>query len=585
MTTPIFQDPGGQGLKQNIRYTTRPQAHYNAKRIYFVLFTDSEDSRSQEKFTGRTDRQTDGRTPDTGRSHKLDWSLASRAKNGEGMLHITSGNMTWELVLCAFFTIVVVKFLRDSWFKKTIPLDGKVIFITGCDTGFGNALARKLDSLGCVVFAGCLSSSGKGAKVLQEETSPRLKVLDLDTSDDKSVEKARDFVKNYLSSSDSELWALVNNAGIMVKAQIEICSMEIFHKIAEVNLFGTIRVTKAFLPFVRHAKGRVVNMSSVHGRYSSPTYACYGLSKHGIENFSDVLRMEMSGFGVKVSIIEPGRFGAATGIFSGDALATRLTALDDMWSKADEEIKTVYKSRYEELRRQQSAKPSSNTSSQSMEPVLNAMVDAIENVSPKHRYLLGGNAFDDHCASHDDLNQHDYLSTAIDEERCSVVSNVTSVILVDHQRSGFGNALARKLDQLGCTVFAGCFLSSENCAKTLKEETSSRLKVIDLDISNDKSVEKARDSVKNYLNSSGSGRVINVSSVHGRYGMPTMSSYAISKHGVENFSDILRMEMRRFGVKVSIIEPGRFGAATGISSGIAVGILFFHCIRNIPEAH
>ena len=72
--------------------------------------------------------------------------------------------------------------------------------------------------------------------------------------------------------------------------------------------------------YISCSTGRVINVGSVHGRYSSPVYGCYGLTKHGIEHFSDVLRMEMREFGVEVSVIEPGSFGAATGIMSGKAV-------------------------------------------------------------------------------------------------------------------------------------------------------------------------------------------------------------------------------------------------------------------------
>ncbi|XP_013917180.1 PREDICTED: retinol dehydrogenase 7-like [Thamnophis sirtalis] len=104
------------------------------------------------------------------------------------------------------------------------------------------------------------------------------------------------------------LWGLVNNAGINYPvAPNEWLKKEDFAKVLDVNLLGLIDVTLQMLPLVRRAKGRLVNISSVVGRL-----ACggggYSISKHGVEAFSDTLRRELSPFGVRTSIIEPGGF-------------------------------------------------------------------------------------------------------------------------------------------------------------------------------------------------------------------------------------------------------------------------------------
>ena len=106
------------------------------------------------------------------------------------------------------------------------------------------------------------------------------------------------------------------------------------------NLFGAIRVTKAFLPLIRKSKGRIVNVSSILGRVAEPFIGAYCISKYGLEAFSDVLRLEMKHFGVKVSLIEPGNFLAATGVISGKdgliAMARRV------WDQLDESTKKEY---------------------------------------------------------------------------------------------------------------------------------------------------------------------------------------------------------------------------------------------------
>lgn len=86
------------------------------------------------------------------------------------------------------------------------------------------------------------------------------------------------------------LWAVVNNAGVAGSvAPIEWQTEDDFRKTLDVNLFGVIFVTKAFLPMVRRERGRVVNMASIMGRFSMST-GPYGASKYGVEGFSDQLR-------------------------------------------------------------------------------------------------------------------------------------------------------------------------------------------------------------------------------------------------------------------------------------------------------
>ncbi|NWX86811.1 BDH protein, partial [Nothoprocta ornata] len=107
------------------------------------------------------------------------------------------------------------------------------------------------------------------------------------------------------------LWGLVNNAGISTFGEVEFTSLDKYKEVAEINLWGTVRVTKAFLPLIRRAKGRVVNVASMLGRMASPSRSCYCISKFGVEAFSDCLRQEMYRWGVRVILIEPSNFVAA----------------------------------------------------------------------------------------------------------------------------------------------------------------------------------------------------------------------------------------------------------------------------------
>ncbi|CAB1341261.1 unnamed protein product [Coregonus sp. 'balchen'] len=150
--------------------------------------------------------------------------------------------------------------------------------------------------------------------------------------------------------------------------------------------------------------------------------------------------------------------------------------------------------------------------------------------------------------------------------------------------SGFGHATAKHLHKLGFTVFAGCLFKDkgERGSKELEEMQSDRMKVVQLDVCSEEQVNRAVESVGRgeqrrcvYVWRGGvydhgdvppgvRGRVVNLASMYGRMGNALRSPYCVSKYGVEAFSDCLRYEMKAWGVKVSVIEPGNFIVATGI---------------------
>ena len=99
----------------------------------------------------------------------------------------------------AYVLYCVFDWWRRRDFVEGIPKKG--VFITGCDTGFGAALARRLDDLGCIVFAGCLT--GEGAEKLQQNASSRLRTLQVDVRDSNSITQACDVVRGYLTKENA----------------------------------------------------------------------------------------------------------------------------------------------------------------------------------------------------------------------------------------------------------------------------------------------------------------------------------------------------------------------------------------------
>ncbi|XP_070531614.1 D-beta-hydroxybutyrate dehydrogenase, mitochondrial-like [Ptychodera flava] len=160
-----------------------------------------------------------------------------------------------------------------------LPVDGRTVFITGCDSGFGHQLACRLDKLGLTVFAGCLIEGGDGAQKLRSLCSRSLKIVPIDVTSDDSVRLAQKIVEDSLPDKSKGLWAVVNNAGIWRWGEIEWAKVDIFKEVAEVNVYGMVRVTKAFLPLIRQAKGRIVNVGSMSGMFTVPAGATYCMSK------------------------------------------------------------------------------------------------------------------------------------------------------------------------------------------------------------------------------------------------------------------------------------------------------------------
>ncbi|XP_067371686.1 retinol dehydrogenase 1 [Channa argus] len=226
-------------------------------------------------------------------------------------------------------------YIRDSLIVD--GLSHKYVFITGCDTGFGNLLARRLDQKGFHVIAGCLTK--KGAADLASVTSPTLKTLLLNVTDSESISRAVEFVRREVG--DRGLWGLVNNAGRSVPiGPTEWMQIKDFTKVLDVNLIGVIDVTLQVLPLLKKAQGRVVNVASILGRLSL-TGGGYCLSKWGVEAFSDSLRRDMYHFGIKVSIIEPGFF--KTGVTQLDLIEADLRRL---WTRLPQHVKDSYGAAY-----------------------------------------------------------------------------------------------------------------------------------------------------------------------------------------------------------------------------------------------
>jgi len=262
------------------------------------------------------------------------------------------------------------KFVRS---KKMLPLAGKAVLITGCDSGFGRITAIKLHTLGVKVFAGCYSKDA--VKNLQQEVAG-VEVFEMDVTNRDHVLAA---VKR-VEAAGLPLWALINNAGIGISAPIDWCTESMYRQMTEVNFFAMVFVTKAFLSLLKRSRGRVVNLASVAGSISVANGSAYCATKHAVEAFSDALRREMKPFGVSVAIIEPGWFRTPL-VQNSEPLFRK------HYSEAPEEIRTQYGDAYVEGCVAIAKDAYKNGSEPSL--VRDVLIEATFSASPRVRYRVG----------------------------------------------------------------------------------------------------------------------------------------------------------------------------------------------------
>jgi len=186
--------------------------------------------------------------------------------------------------------------------KFRLPdLSRKAVLITGCDSGFGKSLAKQLAAKGIQVYAACLTPAGQK----EFEKVKGVTAIPMDVSSEKSVHEAYALVSKKLGNN--ALWGIVNNAGVLRGGAFECTLQRDWHLQFNVNVIGLAHVTQVFLPLLRRVQGsRIVNISSVAGRFSMPGTASYSATKYAVQGLSDALRREMKVWGIKVIIIEPG---------------------------------------------------------------------------------------------------------------------------------------------------------------------------------------------------------------------------------------------------------------------------------------
>jgi NAD(P)-dependent dehydrogenase (short-subunit alcohol dehydrogenase family) len=256
--------------------------------------------------------------------------------------------------------------------------DRGFIIVTGASTGIGGATAIRLAAGGFTVFAGVRKEAD--AERLRTQGLPGLKPLMIDVADDASVRRATAEVTEAVGASG--LKGLVNNAGVSWGGPLETQGLDEIKAMFDVNVFGLIAVTQAFLGLVRQGKGRIVNMSSVGGRMSVPFVAAYSATKFAVEALSDALRVELRPWGIPVACIEPGSI--ATPLWERG-----FEQFDKQVEKMSPEAKSLYGEYIPRMR-----KITQRSASMGIPPdrVADAVEHALTAPRPRTRYLVGRDA-------------------------------------------------------------------------------------------------------------------------------------------------------------------------------------------------
>lgn len=252
------------------------------------------------------------------------------------------------------------------------------VLITGTSTGIGKAAALHLDQLGFQVFAGVRKESD--ADALCAEASDRLVPIFLDVTNPETILKAKQDISR--AAGNAGLWGIVNNAGVAFLSPLEFVPLDSLRWLFEVNVFGLLAVTQAFLPLVRRARGRIVNVSSEAVLAVAPFHGPYSASKLAVNGFSAALRRELKPFGVQVSVIIAGSINTpiwekAAGL-SDQVVRRQSPEVDELYGKRNNQVREFLL----EMGRK------------GIEPqaVVGAMTHALTSKRAKHYYLVGRDA-------------------------------------------------------------------------------------------------------------------------------------------------------------------------------------------------
>ena len=171
----------------------------------------------------------------------------------------------------------------------------KVIIITGASSGFGKATAERLAKRGHTVYGICR----------REMSHPTIHYMQADIRDKEHIKQ----IVNTIYEKEKHIDVLINNAGMGIGGALELATTEEIQVQMGTNFMGCVNMCQEVLPYMRRQRsGKIINLSSIGGIMGLPYQGYYSASKFAIEGFSEALSAEVKGFGISVSMVEPGDF-------------------------------------------------------------------------------------------------------------------------------------------------------------------------------------------------------------------------------------------------------------------------------------
>lgn len=240
----------------------------------------------------------------------------------------------------------------------------RAVLVTGASSGIGRKITERLASQGFFVYAG--GRSQKDLDDLNKIDNVQALRLDVTVANDIAAAVAT------VTKAGRGLYGVVNNAGVVNVAPMLEATDDELNFIFNVNLWGPIRITRAFGPLILASRGRVVNISSLNGIVTSPMIVPYSMTKHAMEAYGDGLAAELSRFGVRVSLVEPGNYGTEIG--------------KNMLARMDTAV--VKGSRFEPQMRSAIASLGAFENNPPPDDVADAVLDAFTSTNPKIRYMV-----------------------------------------------------------------------------------------------------------------------------------------------------------------------------------------------------
>jgi NAD(P)-dependent dehydrogenase (short-subunit alcohol dehydrogenase family) len=242
--------------------------------------------------------------------------------------------------------------------RNSVGTTPKVVLVTGASSGFGCAIAKALAAKNYRVFG--------TARAARSGASNGFTLLTLDVTQDVSVAACVSEVLRTAGRID----AVINNAGFGIAGAIEDTTAAEAQAQFETNFFGTHRVCRAVLPYLRAQRaGVIINMSSLAGRIALPFQGFYSATKFAIEAYTEALRMEVRPFGIAVSMIEPGDF--ATSFTANRSLTTDSTPASPYYDSMARAIATMARD---------------EQANHDLSPVIGAVETILESRRPALRY-------------------------------------------------------------------------------------------------------------------------------------------------------------------------------------------------------